>query len=182
MTPGEQLTELKKWLHFYHDVSVEEYDNVLTSFKETLQKEKTEKEKEKEKDKDKQTDNTNNKLKSKAKKKGKGSKQQKDDLFDDFHAQARYRKLLFEKIFEVKDKVLKLWKEGKEKQKEKLHENFSGMVKKLITGDSVDFSGNVVSGRLTEVLKDIKNLETSRKLGVSGKELQSESFLNLVNK
>ena len=176
MTPGEQLTELKKWLHFYHDVSVEEYDSVLTGFKETLQKEKAEKEKECE------TENAENKVKTKAKKKAKTKKEQKEDLFDDFHAQARYRKLLFEKIFEVKDKVLKIWKERKEKQKEKLNENFSGIVKKLITGGDVDFSGNVVSGRLTEVLKDIKNLETARKIGVSGKELQSESFLNLVKK
>ena len=177
MNPGQQLTELKKWLHFYHDVSVEEYNNVLTGFKETLQKEKAEKEKETE------ADNAKSKMKSKAKKKSKGSKQSKEDLlFDDFDAQSRYRKLLFEKIFVVKDKVLKIWRETKEKQKEKLKENFSGIVKKLITGDNVDFSGNVVSGRLTEVLSDIKNLETSRKLGVSGKELQSESFVDLVNK
>ena len=174
MDSNQQLSELKKWLHFYHEVSLEEYNKVLAAFKESLQAAKVEKEKLREKETNK------NKSSLKSKKKTRTQVKQSKELYD-FDTQSEYRKLLFEKIFTVKDKIIQIWKENREHRKNMLKETFSGVVKKLITGDNVKFSGNVVSGRLTEVLCDIKNLEIDRKLGVSG-ELQSDSFVDLTNK
>ena len=172
MDHKQQLSELKKWLHFYHEVSLEEYNKVMSAFKENLQAIKTEKER---------LRNVETKTKQKSKKKSKTQpKPCKQE--NDFDTQSQYRTILFEKIFDIKDKVIGIWKEKKKKQKEILHENFSGVVQKLITGERVKFSGNVTSGRLAEVLGDIKNLEGDRRLAVAGNDLHSESFQDLVDR
>ncbi|KAK3605692.1 hypothetical protein CHS0354_013489 [Potamilus streckersoni] len=158
MSPGVQLTEIKKWLHFYHEVSPDEYASVMTRFKQALKDKKS-------------------KFKSYVEKANKSS----DSYDSTVDGQAKYRRLLFEKMLESREKIINLFTEKKAIQKKLLLDNFNSTVKKLIAGEEVGFVRGIKSERLTEVLNDLKSLESARKIGVSGEPIGTKSFENLTN-
>ncbi|XP_045193475.2 titin homolog isoform X2 [Mercenaria mercenaria] len=158
LSPASQMTEIKKWLNFYNEISPETCSQVITSFKEALAEEnrnKVRKENEQEKAR----------IKSKSKK---NKQKKKEDVVTTIDNNANYRKLLFEKIQSHKEKVKDILT-GKRKEKYKsVLDNYSSIVKRMVCGEVLHFAGDVRSDKLTETLYELRALEKDNRLAVTG--------------
>ncbi|XP_069113483.1 serine-rich adhesin for platelets-like [Argopecten irradians] len=98
----------------------------------------------------------------------------------DLEMQALYRKILFQKILDLQDKIVDIYHQKRERQDEIVKEGFEIITKRLIVGDDVAFSTTVHSNDLQQVLLDLKLLENERKVAVSGTPLKSKSYENVL--
>jgi hypothetical protein len=154
LSPALQHAELRKWMHFYLEISPAEYAKLMADFKESLR-----------------ADKTNNVWQTKIK----GT-----DGFKDWDTYRR--KLLFEKILDSKDKITEIYMTKKVRQQEILSENYRDLVRKLIDGTNVTFTNESKSHVLEDTLVDLRGLESELKIAVSGEPLTSKSYETLLEK
>ncbi|OWF34744.1 uncharacterized protein LOC110443816 [Mizuhopecten yessoensis] len=106
--------------------------------------------------------------------------QQKMKSISDLDIQTFYRKILFQKILDIQDKIVDIYHQKREKQDEIVKEGFDILTKRLIVGDDISFSNTVRSDDLQQVLLDLKLLENEKKVVVSGTPLKSKSYENVL--
>ncbi|XP_033754376.1 uncharacterized protein LOC117337484 [Pecten maximus] len=105
---------------------------------------------------------------------------QKTRKASDLEMQALYRKILFQKILDLQDKIVDIYHQKRERQDEIVKEGFDILTKRLIIGDNISFSNTVRSEDLQQVLQDLKLLENERRVAVSGTPLKSKSYENVL--
>ncbi|KAJ8302797.1 hypothetical protein KUTeg_019193, partial [Tegillarca granosa] len=99
----------------------------------------------------------------------------------DAEYQSFYRKLLFKKILDVRNKIVGIYEQKIERQEIILKEAFDNTVRQLIAGEDIEFPKSERSEALSEVLLDLKDLESDLKIAVSGAPISTKSFENVLD-
>lgn len=106
----------------------------------------------------------------------KSSLKQSSEYDEEVDLHGRYRKLLFEKISDSKEKFRQLYEMKRDKQKDKLKDHYHVLVRKLIKGDEIEFPKDFRSEGLSDTLTDLRSLESSMMISVTGTPIMSKSY------
>lgn len=95
--------------------------------------------------------------------------------------QAEYRRALFQNILDVWEVIRQIYQQKKHQEMKRIRKELQEITRRLIIGEGVNFSKNIRSEKLAELLLDLNDLESNNKVPVTGEPIVCRDYIRVLD-